>query len=356
MLCLFTAVKPCYSREGFFDVSDFTHLADIVDIINYSGRYDYHDTYFDPARASDRYYKNLRQADINQYIVIENDQKKVKTYEPSDEVNSLIRQSEEALQVNDRNRALKLLQSALETDPDYFMLPVYLGRIHFEEKNHEEALRQANKGIESNPVNFEAYRLKGEIYLAKNDYENAQKNLVTALIFNRNDWKTLSLLNTLGSMSGFDVFLSPFLPLYSLEKMDNGKIRLYIDTDEMTRWMPYAFCKAVWKYEPGYFEKKTGRTEYQPTFFEEMESINCMLWGYETFRNLERVKPDPMLERMMKIQSRFFLREFVLFEIISPTEPEILCKLDEAHLNDLLEYINEFIIVKKPGSYPVLEE
>jgi tetratricopeptide (TPR) repeat protein len=265
-----TGIHPGLSAPLFFENPEYTHIADIIDIINYSERYDYHDTYFDPLKASEEYFNKLKLSDRNQYIILENGKRTVKIYTPSREIQDLVKQSEAAVGKSDFGRSLSLLNAARKIAPDH------IGRTHYLRKDYGNSLKSADEALKLNPINFEAYKLKADVFLEKKDYGQAERNLVYAMIFNRNDMETLASLEKLGRKAGFHVYLEPFIPLYSIGKMDSGKTRIYVDTDTAVRWMPYSFCRALWKWEPGYFEKKTGEKEYRRTLYEEMEAIHCM--------------------------------------------------------------------------------
>lgn len=325
----------------------WTPMGEIVNIVQNSGHFEYHETYFDPEKSREDLEKNFTQADENWAIVEKDGIRKVIKYQVSKEVMELI---EKAKQMHSRTRyekAEELLKKASEADPEYSMVYVFIGNTYHSRENYKEAINWYNKAIEKNPVNFTAYKMRANCHFKNNQLDLCKEDLKLAIICNRNDKQAMEQLENLGKSLNFRIYKKTFVPLYSLEKMDNGKIRIYIDKDQVIRWMPYSFCKAVWRYEPNYFEKKTGEKEYHLTQMEEMECIINTISAYESFIKRGQFDRDPMLERIKKIKERFFIKEFVLFEIIAPQQPDALLTLDKVQLTDMLDYIEEFILLKE---------
>lgn len=338
----------CANAVAAEDLSDekWTPMADIVNIIKDSGKYEYHGTYLDSKAKLKEYNEKLKYNDPNQIVVEKDGKRKVSVYEAPVEVKKAV---ENALKLEEKERyreALEILSKAQATSPDYSMIDVYRGRIAMEMDDYHDALKDFSEAIRKNPANFTAYRLRAKCHLKLDDDESAINDLIKSIICNRNDPESWKILEQLAEKKGYGLYRKPFLPLYSHQRMDNGKLRIYIDQDTLQRWMPYAFCKTVWKYHPGYFEKRTGEEEYRRTFLEEMECIRNLLWAYNAFQLRGNYKPDPVLERLEKIKKRFYLKEFVRFEVMGPHNPEVLVTVDEKRVADLVDYFREFIMVK----------
>ncbi|MFP4497530.1 MAG: tetratricopeptide repeat protein, partial [Vulcanimicrobiota bacterium] len=316
-------------------------------IVKGSGYFDYHETYFDPAKALEEYRENLGKANPNQIITEEDGVKKVFHYEPSDGIKENLTRINTLIEEGKFDEAEVLVNKSIELDPEYSSLHVYLGRIHHRKGEVEKALSSYEQALSVNPVDILALNYKAEALMEKDGLIKDRDSLVRALVLQRNYELTWQNLKKLGKEMGFEVYDEPFLPLYSLQRMDNKKIRIYIDLDTVTRWMPYSFCKAVWQYYPGYFEKKMGEKEYRETLQEEYECVENMLWSYNAFRVRGKYPRDPMLERMKDIKTRFFIKEFIKFEIMAPEHPELLTLMDQKHILDMEDYIKEYILVEK---------
>lgn len=325
---------------------EWTHFADIVDIVKESGHFDYHITHFDKKIETDKLLSKYRECNPNQKLVEKNGENLVEIHKPTKEVINLLEMAEKLISQKYYDRAMEKLDRAQTRDPDYSRIDVLKGKIYYNRGRYRAAIKQFDMAIKKNPIDFLAYKHRGDCYRKTEKPEKALDDYILSIIYNRNYSDAWDAVKDLGKKMGFITYRSPFVPLYSFQKLDNDKIRIYFDDTERTRWMPYSFTKAVWRYEPGFFYEKTGLTEYRPTPEEEIECIRNMTWAYNTFRLHGKSGKDPILDRLERIQYRFFLREFVLFEILSPKNPEILLTPGPRYREDLIDYIKEFVLLK----------
>jgi len=75
---------------------------------------------------------------------------------------------------------------------------VGLGRLHFQEKDYEQAIHFLNEGIKRNPYYVHAYALRAEIYLKNNELQKALEDIKAAI--------QLSPLNLLRYEQAADMF------------------------------------------------------------------------------------------------------------------------------------------------------
>ena len=332
---------------GMVFAQDSFHLSDITKIIHKSGKYDVHISYFDKEIETKKIRDLYRQNNPNQYLNIKDGKKEVKIFEVPDEVKTTIKKAEELIEKNKPGKAEKLLKEAGEKCPGYSHIPVLLAKIKINEKKYDESITLLDEAIKINPIDFTAYKLRGDCYFEKGENQKALDEYIMAIINNRNYDEAKKALDKTANKMGLKVNDQPFVPLYSIQDLKNGKYRVYYDDNEKIRWMPYSYTKAVWQCEPEYYKRQTGKDKYEWTYKEEEECIKNTIWGYGAFVRQGNFDKDPFLERLKEIKSRFFIREFIIFEIMSPQKPEMLLTMDDKYLNDLKDYINEFILVKK---------
>ncbi len=332
---------------GFSLAHAYTHLGEITKTVHESGRYDVHITYFDRDVETKKLLDTYRQSNPDQYIVTMNGEKKVEIYKPSNDVKELISQAEKFITGKKANKAEPILKKALEKDPGYSHTYCLLAQLEMSKGKYDKALPLLNTALEKNPVDFTAYKLRGDCFVQEKENEKALDDYIMSILTGRNYSDAWNATENLGKSMGFNVYKEPFVPLYSIQALETGKHRIYYDDNEKARWMPYSYCKAVWLYEPGYFKQRTGKENYEYTFEEEDECIKNMIWAYGAFRRQGKFPEDPLLERLNKIKSRMFLREFIVFEIMAPKNPEMLLTMEEKYLSDLKDYIREFVVVKK---------
>lgn len=339
-LLLFLTIASSYANA-------YTHLGEITLIIHESGRYEVHITYFDREIEKKKLLETYKQSNPDQYMTNEGDVKKIEIYKPSEEVKTLTAKAEKFIADKKFDRAESLLKKAVEKEPNYSRLYCLKAQVETTKGKYDKALPLLNTALEKNPIDFTAYKLRGDCHLQNKENEKALNDYIMSVVTGRNYSEGWNALESLGGIMGFQLSREPFVPLYSIQALETGKHRIYYDDTEKARWMPYSYCKGVWLYEPGYFTKRTGKEKYEYTFEEEDECIKNMIWAYGAFRRQGKFPEDPLMERLNKIKSRMFLREFIIFEIMSPKNPEMLLNMEEKYLNDLKDYIKEFVIIKK---------
>lgn len=336
-----------FLASGSLQAYAYTHLGEITKTVHESGRYDVHITYFDKKIETKKLFETYKQSSPDQYIALVNGEKKVEIYKPSDEVKTLITQAEKFITDKKYNKGEPLLRKALEKEPSYSRIYCLLAQSEMAKGKNDKALPLLNTALEKNPTDFTAFKLRGDCFAQNKENEKALDDYIMSILTGRNYADAWDALENLGKAMGFSVYKEPFVPLYSIQALETGKHRIYYDENERARWMPYSYCKAVWLYEPGYFKQRTGKEKYEYTFEEEDECIKNMIWAYGAFRRQGKFPEDPLVERLNKIKSRMFLREFIIFEIMSPKDPEMLLTMDEKYLDDLKDYIREFVVLKK---------
>ncbi len=325
----------------------WTPMADISNTINNSERYDYHVTYFDPDQALAEYEESKKYAHENQILSPGPDGSRVVEYALDMELAGKVDDIKSLLESGDTEKARQVIKEVRRRDPRYWKADTYSGRSYMLEGDYKTALEYFEKALKKNPIDFDAHRWAGQCRMKMEDYHGARQDFIRCIISNRNDPGAWESLRELGELAGFTLFDRPFIPLYRVELMDNGKHRIYLDKDTLPRQMPYGFCKAYWRHEPGYFQKRIGEEEYRLTFIEEMECLRNLLWSYNAFKIRGQMEEDPYLERLANIKNRFYLKQFVYFDVLSPKHPEILASMDEKYIPDMIDYFNEFFILEK---------
>jgi tetratricopeptide (TPR) repeat protein len=346
ILCLLLTA-PAFSsggREG-----EVTPMADIINIINDSGNFEYHTTLLNSNEIFQEYKAGLGKSHPEQMPNDEGAGKGLTVYSPRPGAGEKVQKAAALLKKGDLPAAEKLLTEAARIDPGYSTVYVRLGEVFLDMDDPARALEMAGLAIQKRPLNFEAHRLRGRCLAGLGHMDDARDSFIQAIICGRNCKEAWDDLEELGRDMKFTLYRKPFVPVYSTQKMDSGKIRIYLDEKTLSRWMPYAFCKTVWRFHPGYFQARTGEEEYRTTYAEERECILNMLWAYEAFRKKGDTGEDPLLERMKAIDRRFFLREFIYFEVLSPGQPQVLPLLDSKGRDDLADYFREFILVGTQG-------
>jgi len=95
--------------------------------------------------------------------------------------------------------------------------------------------------------------------------------------------------------------------------------------------------KALWKYEPGYAESKTGKPQSDDVLSikEEAEAVAAWLSGKDPAK-------DKKAARIHKIIEAGYFQEFFYYEIAATKSPYILLMLSEIQFERLINYVNRF--------------
>lgn len=340
LLVLAFVIQPVFA-------DDTDKMEEILRIINDSGRFDHHMTYFDENVEREKLFQTYKEADPNQILVQKGDKLSADIFTPPDQVIQYLEKADSLKNESRHNEALDLLAEAALLTPDYSAPKRERGRILLELQQHDKALQELDEALQINPVDFQAHKIKGDCHRQKGELQKAKDSYINAVICNRNYLSAWERLAQLGDEMGFIVNDLPFVPLYSIDEVKEGLIRIYFDMDTRYRWLAYSFTKAVWRYDENFFKKQTGLSQYEYTLQEEMECIKQMIWYYKAAKKWSYADKDPLMERLILIQDQLFMREFVYFQILSRANPQILITLDQKYIEDLKEYIEEFVLISK---------
>ena len=95
----------------------------------------------------------------------------------------------------DRAKAYKLLDKALQINPNFAFIHYTLGYFYYAENKHDKAVGKLNEAIRLDSMFFPAHKLLGDIYFEEKSFEEAVREYKTAISINSYD---ATLLNNLG--------------------------------------------------------------------------------------------------------------------------------------------------------------
>lgn len=101
----------------------------------------------------------------------------------------------DAFEKQNKKQAYSLLSQALMIEPDFTYSHYTLAYFYYADHNLDAAEKQLNKALEIDSSYWPAYKLLGDIYFEKGDYETAITNYESALTRN---YKDASLHNSIG--------------------------------------------------------------------------------------------------------------------------------------------------------------
>lgn len=237
--------------------------------------------------------------------------------------------------------ALKKFKTALQIDPNFHKVYLFIGDTFFMKGHYKEAIKFFNILLKKNPIDYKANLYLADSYWKLGELTKAKKYLIRSLILNVRNGEAWGKLRGLGELMGFAVDNNRFIPLVVLD--DKSKIVKVGDNI----WKNYGLCKGVWKGDSEFFKKKTAIPNYRHTIAEEFECVVNLLEGI----NLEK-KTNPYLKvptgikRAQHIASGGDLYGLVVMEIYLPQNPLMAALISEREMENLTRYIEKHILVK----------
>jgi tetratricopeptide (TPR) repeat protein len=264
----------------------------------------------------------------------------VETYEIDSAIAPLYQAAEKAFAENNYAVARGKYLEINEMRPNMGVIITYLGQTYEAEQNYTEAIKWYKRAISVNFHDYMAHWFLADNYWKLKRYDEAAKEIAIAYVLNRNHESIRSAM--------IDIFKSAklkwdgfeFLPQYSLQ--ENGdKIEIRFQKD----WMMYAFCKALWRYEPDYHrELGGGRSEFNMD--EEKECLLNLAIGYERMYKGKKGK-DATIDALMRAITGKQINAFIFMEIWLPREPMIAYTQSEGAILEMAEYVLKVRGMKK---------
>lgn len=226
-------------------------------------------------------------------------------------------------------------QAILSQQPDFAMLMTYTGQSYEAEKNYPEAIKWYRKAID---VNFHDYMahwfLADDLYRLKK-YDEAATEIATAWVLNRNHKTIRERMEVIFKAAGLKYDGFEFIPQYRLTKAKD-LVEIRFTTED---WMLYAFCKALWRYEPGYHrELGGGRSDFDIN--EEKECLMNLLISNSRMHKGKKSKVPEInaLERAVEAKHTM---GFIFVEIWLPQQPIIVYTQSKEGIIEMVDYVLE---------------
>ncbi|MCD6459441.1 tetratricopeptide repeat protein [bacterium] len=99
--------------------------------------------------------------------------------------------------VGDNSNAEKMFAKALELDPSYAPIYVWLGKLRLMEKNYDEGMYALRKAIKIDPDDYSAKVTLGRIYMEMRKFDQAEPLLQSAVELNKTYWEAYRALGFL---------------------------------------------------------------------------------------------------------------------------------------------------------------
>ncbi len=178
-------------------------------------------------------------------------------------------------------------------------------------------------------------------YRMTRNFRKACQQITLAHLYNRNHPAYLDSLVSLYRHCDWTFRKMDFTPLYELHRNPDSTVYIRAAT---TPWLAFASCKAVWAFEPGYFEKMKFLSNAQPDIIETKECLFNALAAYEELEPSKKAD-YPGLSTLSSALPDKRIDDFILYEITSRQQPEILHHLPANRFLELVDYLYDYRIL-----------
>jgi tetratricopeptide (TPR) repeat protein len=266
------------------------------------------------------------------YQKIVDGQPTIASYEVDSVIKPLYVDAEKAFGEGDYAGARGKYLQIHELHPDMGVIVTYIGQTYESEKNFPEAVKWFKKAIEINFHDYMAHWFLADVLLTQKKEDEAAEEIALAYVLNRNHPAIHKALTVIFKEAGLKLDDFEFLPQYSLRKAGaNVEIRFQQD------WMMYAFCKALWKYEPNYHrELGGGRPEFNMD--EEKECLLNLAIGYERVNKGKKGKNE-VINAVLRAVEQKYSTAFIFTEIWLQREPLIIYTQSKEAVQELAQYV-----------------
>lgn len=253
-------------------------------------------------------------------------------FQLSDSAVAVFNHAENAFMTEEFDQALRRYRHLLKLEPSFTLGQTMIGDVFFRTAEYDSAAWYFRKSIKENEIDYTAHWFLGDTYQKQGHVEAAGEWLTRAHLLNKYNPRLLGALKNYREKTGHPWVDWDFVPRYQLSQKGH-EISVSLDMD----WMAYAVTKALWKYEPGYAESKTGRPQSDDVLSikEEAEAVAAWLSGKDPAK-------DKKAARIHKIIEAGYFQEFFYYEIAATKSPYILLMLSEIQFERLINYVNRF--------------
>ena len=251
----------------------------------------------------------------------------------SDSAATLMRAGEDAFTAKDYPKALSLYRQALEQDSTSANGWTFVGDAFYMMGQYDSAVVAFKKAIELNYIDYDAHWFLADAYWELGNEIQALEEMTIAHVLNRNHVDLKGSLAIRRQQVGQPWKEWEFKPEYVLSS-DGHNVTVRFKSD----WMGYAMARALWKYEPRYREKMTGREPGEvmdSTTTSMLEERECLV----PFLTIE----DPFPELNKAVEAGY-VDEFIWYEIWLKKYPVSLLMMPdiEEKVGRIVEYINKY--------------
>lgn len=238
-------------------------------------------------------------------------------------------------------KAIAIYNSALESDPDCYILHLNLGDSLLFSGNPTQAIKEYDSAAELNPHDYHVHWFRASALHALGRFDDSYEAYIRALTLYPRNPRIMNSISNRATDLEVTVFGDPFLP-QAAARWEADTMMVY--ATESTHWFIYGLCKAVWLAEESHRIDLTGKSEYNWTNTEERECLANLVVRYRVNRDAGDVDLDPALDRVLAVLNHRNLDGFIFYEMAGPAIPDMILLLPQAARDEIALYIRRFVL------------
>ncbi len=233
-----------------------------------------------------------------------------------------------------RDQYLRVLKIA----PLHSQVMTFIGQTYENEQDYSSAKDWYQKAIETNFYDYAAHWFLADNLSVTGRHDEALKEILLARVLNRTNPRLSEAVDRILKESKLSFVDWTFKPRYELKDLDGHRISIKYDTQH-PEWMPYAFCKALWAFEPGYRDSMISTSHEHPFLIEEKECVANILIGLQ---NSGKKVKDPSLQAARRALDEKVFAAYLLFDVILQSHPDFVFLLTQSNLESVTSYVLEY--------------
>lgn len=259
------------------------------------------------------------------------------SYSKNPEANKFMNQAENNFAQSKYDEALQFYQKALALDPNIYEAALYSGDVYVQKQDWENAEKSYQKAITINPNRETAYRYSATPLMKQKKYDEARDRYIEAFITEPYSQRSPDGISQWAQVTGAKL-RHPKVDIPEIKYDANGKPTTVMNENSLGEgskaWLAYSLTRDSWHKEK-FAKTFPSEQKYRHTLQEEVEAIRSTLKSAK-----EQKLTHPHFEILQKLDNEGLLEAFIL--IAQPDEG--IAEDHEAYLKNNRPKLRQYVI------------
>ncbi|HYV65034.1 MAG TPA: hypothetical protein VE964_02255 [Myxococcales bacterium] len=251
-----------------------------------------------------------------------------------------IEEAEGLFQRKEFGTARKLYDEAIALAPACYVAHAYRGDADLFAGDAASALGHYDRALVINPDDASVHFFRSTALRQLGRTEEMKTELRWAMALRPRNPTVLQIVNRSVGRLGLRVE-DVGVNLWGFARKEGDSVGIYFD-EKQPAWLGYALCKGFWLGDPDHRREMTGSTEVLFTLEGERECLVALLTAYETEREK---RTDETLERLYRIVESGAGDAWIVYELGSRVDPQIMLKVTPKLQREVLEFVTKYVMV-----------